>query len=73
MDRTKIDPKYTRHGGAYDRGSADSWYSRGRNPHYFKEGSYQSDKVTDLTPEELAAYYQGYDDNEDSGGHKEWD
>jgi len=25
-----------RHGGPYDRGSADSYYQRGYNPHYYK-------------------------------------
>ena len=24
------------HGGPYDRGSADSYYGRGRDPHYYR-------------------------------------
>ena len=33
------------HGSPYDRGSADSYYSRTKSPHYYKEGSYTSIKV----------------------------
>jgi len=54
-----------RHGGAYDRGGADSYYRRGRCPHYFKGGSYTSEKVTEeqMTAAEIAAYHAGYNDN----------
>ena len=31
-----------RHGGPYDRGSADSYYQRGPRPHYFKGDTYNS-------------------------------
>ncbi len=64
----------TRHGGPYDRGSADSYYRRGRNPHYYKGATHQSDRVEykDMTPDEVEAYNAGYDDNEDDGNHKEW-
>lgn len=63
-----------RHGGPYDRGSADSYYRRGCNPHYYKGGTYQTDRVEekDMTPEEVAEYMQGYDDNEADGNFKEW-
>ncbi len=64
----------TRHGGPYDRGSADSYYRRGRNPHFFRGDSYQSERVTykDMTPDEVVAYNAGYDDNEEFGYYKEW-
>lgn len=63
-----------RHGGPYDRGNADSYYHRPRVPHYFKGHTYQSEKVTeqDMTAEEIAAYNQGYDDNELFGDKKIW-
>jgi len=63
-----------RHGGPFDRGSADSYYGRGLNPHYYKGATYQSDSVemADMTAEEIEAYYAGYDDNEESGNKKEW-
>jgi len=63
-----------RHGGPYDRGTADSYYGRGFNPHYFKGSSYLSDAVTidDMTAEEIMAYKAGYEDNDAAGDFKEW-
>lgn len=63
-----------RHGGPYDRGSADSYYRRGQNPHYYKGGTATSEKVEaeDMTQDELEAYHAGYDDNEQSGNFKDW-
>jgi hypothetical protein len=64
----------TRHGGPYDRGSADSWYRRGFNPHYYLGDTYSTPKVEmkDMTAEEITAYAAGYRDNEEGGHHKEW-
>jgi hypothetical protein len=61
-----------RHGGAYDRGSADAWYGREVNPHYFTGATYQSTKIekADMTEEEIAAYMAGY--NETPFAQKEW-
>ena len=65
----------SRHGGAFDRGSADSWYSRPCVPHMFLGGSYQSIEITarDMTEEQVQAYFAGYDYNERFGGKKSWD
>lgn len=56
-----FDPEH-RHGGPYDRGSADAWYSRPLNPHYFKKSSYQSPRIEekDMTPLQVAAYHTGF-------------
>lgn len=63
-----------RHGGPYDRGSADSYYGRPRRPHYFAGATYSTPEVTeeDMTPDEISAYNQGYDDNEADGNFKDW-
>ena len=61
-----------RHGGPYDRGSADSYYGRGFNPHYYTGDTYNSERVEDLTAEEIEAYKAGYDDNEEDGNFKDW-
>ena len=63
-----------RHGGPYDRGSADSYYQRGRNPHYFVGDTYKSEEIK-LEPGSLAylEYMKGYDDNEAAGNFKEWE
>jgi hypothetical protein len=63
------------HGNPFDRGSADSWYSRPKNPHWYPEGTYKGQRVDakDMTPAELEAYDAGYEYNEQFGGKKEWD
>ena len=60
------------HGSPYDRGSADSYYQRARSPHYYPQGTYNGEPVTDLTPDQVAAYNAGYDENEAGGNHKVW-
>ena len=68
-------PQFDRelHGSLFDRGSADSYYSRPRDPHYYPEGSYNGSRVTDLNEAETEAYNAGYDWNERYGDKKSWD
>ena len=63
-----------RHGGPYDRGSADSYYRRGYNPHYYVGDTGSSPRVglKDMTPDEIVAYTAGFNDNEEDGNYKEW-
>lgn len=61
-----------RHGGPFDRGSADSYYGRPRNPHYYVGGTGTSDRVDQLTPAEIQAYLAGYQWNEQFGDKKDW-
>ena len=44
-----------RHGGAFDRGSADSWYSRGRDPHLYEGDTAMSPRIgmSMMSPEEI--------------------
>ena len=69
-DKDKYD---TRHGGPFDRGSADSYYGRGRSPHCYVGGTGTSERVDSLTPTEIQAYLAGYQWNEQFGGKKSWD
>ncbi len=57
---------FIRNGGAYDRGRADSYYRRQFDPHYFVGGTNASTRIgeADMSRAEIAAYTQGYDDNE---------
>ena len=68
-------PQFDReiHGSLFDRGSADSYYGRPRDPHWYPEGSYNGVKVTDLNPIEIQAYLAGYNHNEQFGDKKSWD
>jgi len=69
-----MNTEFTRHGGAYDRGRADSYYQRGPNPHYFTGDTYNSTRVeeADMTPEEIDAYMGGYLENERERNFKDW-
>lgn len=63
----------TRHGGPYDRGSADAYYGRGCIPHYFTAGTYTSPKIDEenMTQEEIDAYLAGY--SESQFDRKNWE
>ena len=63
-----------RHGSPYDRGSADSWYSRPFNPHYYLGGTGHGPAIEmkQMTALEITAYTAGYEYNEKFGGKKEW-
>jgi hypothetical protein len=64
----------TRHGGPYDRGRADSYYHRDRDPHYYAGATGQSTRIEhkDMTIAEIEAYLAGYEDNELEGDKKQW-
>ena len=63
-----------RHGGPFDRGSADSWYGRSFDPHYYEGDTHSSSRVAlnGMTAEEITAYTAGYNWNEKFGGKKEY-
>ena len=60
------------HGCLYDRGSADSYYGRSRDPHYGGVGGDSGPRVDQLTDEEVAEYHAGYTYNELYGGRKDY-
>ena len=65
----------TRHGGAFDRGSADSYYGRPRIPHMYAGSTGSSPRIEQacMTNEEIQAYLAGYQYNEQFGDKKSWD
>ena len=67
-------PQFDRkqHGSLYDRGRADSYYGRPRDPHWYPKGTYNGDKVTELSAEEILEFRAGYDYNEAYGDKKDW-
>lgn len=64
-----------RHGSPFDRGSADSYYGRPRNPHWWPQGTGHGDRIdqSQMTNEEIQAYLAGYQYNEQFGDKKSWD
>jgi hypothetical protein len=59
----------TRHGSPFDRGSADAWYGRDFDPHYWPQGTYNGQRVemAQMTAQEITAYTVGYRDTEFNG------
>lgn len=59
----------TNHGSPFDRGQADKYYGRRFNPHYrhFVNGALvQTFEHHEMTPEQIAEYAQGYEQEESS-------
>ena len=71
MDDIIVKEDLPRHGGPQDRGSADAYYGRPYDPHYYVGDSITSERVekADMTEGEIAAYYYGYDNEDD---RKDW-
>ena len=61
-----------RHGSLYDRGSADSYYGRARDPHYGGVGGDSGPRVEVSDESSVAEYMAGYDYNEQFGGKKDY-
>ena len=62
-----------KHGSLYDRGSADSYYGRPRDPHYGGVGGLSGQRVDQgLSIDEIKEYYAGYEYNERFGDKKVW-
>lgn len=71
--RTLKGPQFNRgHGSLYDRGSADSYYGRPQEPHFYPQGTGNGPRVTDLNESEIAEYMAGYEWNEQYGDKKNW-
>ncbi len=76
MDKHGRYDDYKKHGGPYDRGSADAWYARAPEPHFYPDGSYQGDRIDEdkMTINQREAYWAGYTIHEaDPGYRKQYD
>ena len=70
----KFDAIFDRkHGSLYDRGAADSYYGRPRDPHWYPEGSYNGERIQAVDELDIREYMEGYDYNERYGDKKSWD
>ena len=58
-------------GSPADRGSADRYYGRPFNPHYYPEGTYKGERIIppQMTPKQVEEYRHGFDTEED---RKDW-
>lgn len=67
--QTEIDKS---HGSPWDRGGADSYYHRPKDPHYYPLGTGNGYKITELTDAQVQEYLAGYEWNEKFGDKKQW-
>lgn len=68
-----MDSDDMRHGGPFDRGSADSYYGRPFEPHYYVGDTYSSERVTTLNAAERDAYFAGHAFNDEiTQDFKDW-
>ena len=60
-----------KNGSPRDRGSADRYYGRQFEPHYYQNGTYKGVRITEvfMTEQQIADYKDGWDNEED---RKEW-
>lgn len=60
-----------KHGSPMDRGSADRYYGRPYDPHYWPEGTYFGTRIelADMTVDQITDYTYGYNNEED---RKDW-
>jgi len=63
-----------RHGSPFDRGSADSYYQRGRSPHHYPNGTGREPRISisSMSPDEIEAYHAGFDENEKNRNFKDY-
>ena len=60
-----------KNGSPQDRGSADRYYGRDYNPHWYPNGTGKGDRIelASMTPAEIVEYTYGYNNEED---RKNW-
>jgi hypothetical protein len=59
-------------GSLFDRGSADAYYRRAFEPHWYPAGTYVGEKVENLTSEEIEEYRKGFQYQESTGVFKNY-
>ena len=60
-----------KHGSPRDRGSADRYYQRPYEPHYYPAGTYKGHRVVekDMSKQQIAEYTKGWEEETD---RKDW-
>lgn len=59
---------------SFSMGIRDSYYDRPKIPKYYIKVNGKSQLIpeSEMTPDQIKAYYAGYDENENFGSKKEW-
>ena len=55
------------HGGPQDRGSADAYYGRNYDPHWYPLGTHKGERIEsiDMSDSEIEEYKYGYENEDD--------
>lgn len=74
MINTETLPQFdrNRNGSLFDRGIADAYYGRAFAPHWYPEGTYNGNRIENLTSEEIEEYRKGYQHQESTGDFKQY-
>lgn len=54
------DPFNRKHGSLYDRGSADAYYRRKADPHWYPEGTGRGERLKAKNEKEVTEYMLGF-------------
>ena len=71
MGIVKVENGLPKHGSPQDRGSADRYYGRPYNPHWYPSGTHKGKRVNrdEMSSEEIAEYDYGWENEQD---RKDW-
>jgi hypothetical protein len=67
----KTEENMDKHGSPADRGSADAYYGRPKDPHYWPDGSYKGKRIgpEGMTATQVREYNEAYSNEDD---RKNW-
>lgn len=71
MGIVKVEDGLPKHGSPQDRGSADRYYGRPYNPHWYPSGTHKGKRIgkDQMSNDEIAEYYYGFKNEEN---RKDW-
>tara|TARA_B100000242_G_C42936338_1_gene434237 strand:+ start:81 stop:299 length:219 start_codon:yes stop_codon:yes gene_type:complete len=71
MGIVKVEDGLPKHGSPQDRGSADRYYGRPYNPHWYPSGTHKGKRIgkDQMSNDEIAEYHYGFQNEEN---RKDW-
>jgi|TARA_B100000282_G_C31686667_1_gene469381 hypothetical protein len=71
MSIVKVEDGLPKHGSPQDRGSADRYYGRPYNPHWYPSGTHKGKRIgkDQMSNDEIAEYHYGFQNEEN---RKDW-
>ena len=71
MSIVKVEDGLPKHGSPQDRGSADRYYGRPYNPHWYPSGTHKGKRIgkDQMSNDEIAEYHYGFQNEKN---RKDW-